>query len=791
MMLANVMKFAVVAILLTSAGFSAVASAAETPLPRTIYTFYDAKQETIPRYTLVHRALEMPLNWLGYHLEYIEREDALPTWREDIAGVVLWLPAGTAMPDQKAFVAWLHQGLDAHKKLIVMGNTGFDAAWRDTPEGAKEINSVLHRIGLRDTATWVELTYTSQITKKDIAMVGFERKYAGILPSYYSVNVIEASGAISHLSATDEGESGSPVKSDLIVTHKNGGYIAEGYGFYYELDATGEEILAQRWMVNPFRFLSAIFHSDDMPKPDVSTLNGRRIFYSHMDGDGWNNLAEMTKYARDKVIAAEVLFKEVYEPYNQLPFTVAPIVAELNTECYGLKQSAEVARQIFALPNVEPASHTYSHPLLWRYFEDGNAGKEERYLKHYPKRPNESSSVYDALSGLAGDDSVAEKGWKKALASDHSQGHAHAHGEQKKLDKLVKDHFHTPRSYACEPYDLEKEVKGAADYLQALAPQGKTISLLQWSGDTTPPENALKEVRENQMLNINGGDSRFDPEYPSYSYVAPIGLKVGKERQIYSSNSNENTYTNLWSDRFFGFRHLVNTVKNTESPYRVSPFNIYYHSYSGAKQASLEALKQNIGYALSQEIAPIFASDYARIAEGYFSAELIPLQKNRWKISNRGALQTIRFDHATLKTVDWEHSEGVIGMRHYQGSLYVALDPKYAQPIIAISPVALSHMSDWVNPLPSAKPYLIQSHWMIDSMQRSDRGVRMEAHGFGRGVMQLYWPFGKKVRLKVSNDEKRLLNQLVNAKEDGMLSLAIHVNAETPVVIELEEEPDA
>jgi polysaccharide biosynthesis protein PelA len=785
------MRVLIVFMVLICSGVAAYAQA--KPLPRTVYTFYDRELEDLPRLSLVHRVLEMPLNWLGLHLEYIDRQDALPPWRDDVAGVVLWLPAGSIIPNQSAFTDWLQAGLDADKKLVIMGNAGFDPKWRDTPEGAERISAVLRRIGLRDTGRWVDLTYSSEITKKDPLMVGFEREYTGILPSYYALQAIEGSDANVHLQAMDKEDPKQPVLADLMVTHPHGGYIAEGYGFYYELDAQGEEVLAQRWFINPFRFLGTIFQTDALPKPDVTTLGGRRIFYSHMDGDGWNSVSQVEKYAAKRTLTAEVLLEEVYKKYKQLPFTVAPIVSELRPDCYGLKQSAEVARQIFALPNTEAGSHTYSHPLMWRYFEDGNAAKEERYLDKYPSQRNKTTSVYDAIAKLT-ETTRSSEAWQAVLEHHDHKHYSKALNTQKvkgktveeRLDKIVEDNFGTPRSYACEPYDITLETKGSVDFLSTLLPPDKSISLYQWSGDTTPPENAIAATRAHGLFNINGGDSRFDPEYPSYSYVSPIGLKVGQERQIYSSNSNENTYTHLWSDRFFGFRHLVNTVKNTESPYRVSPFNIYYHAYSGEKQASLEALKQNIGFALSQDVAPIFASDYARIAAGYYTAQIIPQGLDVWKIANRGALQTMRFDYATLKTVDFTRSHGVIGMRHFQGSLYVALDPKVEAPIIA-----LQALSDLTYPVKTERPYLIQSRWIIRAMDVRAGKMRVEAQGFGRGFMQFYWPYGAKAKIRVERDGKLLLNQSVNAKSDGTLMLILHENGEKSLIIEVVDEPEA
>ena len=90
---------------------------------------------------------------------------------------------------------------------------------------------------------------------------------------------------------------------------------------------------------------------------------------------------------------------------------------------------------------------------------------------------------------------------------------------------------------------------------------------------------------------MNGGDSRLDGEYPSYHYVAPLYRQHEGFYQIHSSNSNENTYTNLWSGPFGGYVNAIQTFANTDSPRRILPVNVYYHFYSGERQAALEALR--------------------------------------------------------------------------------------------------------------------------------------------------------------------------------------------------------
>ncbi len=769
------------ALLVLFLGKTAIATETDQPIPRVIYTFYERAAEDMPRFSLVHRALEMPLNWLGYHLEYIEINDTLPPWRKDIAGVVLWNNPGSVIPNTKQYLNWLEDGLRQKKKLIILGNMGIGAEYLDTPEGMNHTNRVLAYIGLKLENAWTELTYNTNIIHKNPRMVEYERTYKGTLPSYHVSKALK--GATSHLKAQSVTEDGSSVTADLVTTHNNGGYVAENYSFYYkERTDSEDEGALQRWMIDPFAFITTIFADNPFPKPDVTTLNGRRIFYSHLDGDGWNNYSEIKKYAAQRMLSSEVLLHEIYIPYKQLPFTVAPIVSDLEPDCYGVPNSKKTAVKIFALSNVEPASHTHSHPLLWRFFEEYDPEQERPFLDDYPPRPGNQKSVYDALSSLISSDVDNKESWADALR------HQHGKASQKKAGTMwskeeIKKNFNTPRSYSCEPFDIEQEIGGSVAYMQALAPKHKKVKLLQWSGDTTPAENALAEARKKGILNINGGDSRFDPEYPSYSYVAPIGLNVGKERQIYSSNSNENTYTNLWSSRFFGFRHLVSTARNTETPRRVSPFNIYYHTYSAEKQASLEALKQNLGYALAQDIIPIYTSHYAEIANGFFSTTLTPLAQDRWRVENRGALQTLRFDHGTLKAVDWERSEGVIGQRHYQGSLYIFLNPDHLAPIIA-----LKNMEQLLLPPKALHPYIIESRWPIHNMQYTRDTLTLSAEGFGDGVMQFYWPKLENLRVTVMQEDATLINEVISVKKTHEVKLAIHSETVKPVTITITKE---
>ncbi|MCB0376179.1 MAG: hypothetical protein KDD04_09700, partial [Sinomicrobium sp.] len=345
--------------------------------------------------------------------------------------------------------------------------------------------------------------------------------------------------------------------------------------------------------------------------------------------------------------------------------------------------------------------------------------------------------------------------------------------------------FVTPRSYACEPFDLNKEMQGMKTLVDSLLPPNKQpMRLVQWSGNTLPFEGAIRAARQAGLYNINGGDSRFDREFASYAWVAPIGQEVGKERQIYSSNSNENTYTELWTDRFYGFRYLQRTVENTESPIRVKPFNIYYHMYSGEKEASLLALTDNYNYARTQELTPVTASRFAYLANGFYTARFIPAGKKRWEIHDRGGLQTIRFDHGETSGVDFARSRGIIGQRHYQNSLYVYLDETVTTPI-----VALKENISYDSPLIEKRPYLISSRWLIKSLNSEGKHLDFLAWGYGKGAMSWRMPARGVYHIRVSDaDGKRLEEMDMETDEHHELSFTL-LNESYGIIRQVEISP--
>src|SRR5438552_14563050 len=105
--------------------------------------------------------------------------------------------------------------------------------------------------------------------------------------------------------------------STVVLSGPHGGFAAAGY-FQYHVPGTD---IAQ-WIIDPFAFFAAAFGPLGAPIPDTTTLSGRRIYFSHIDGDGWNNASRIARFRDQQQISAAVVQYELIEPYPDLPVAI-------------------------------------------------------------------------------------------------------------------------------------------------------------------------------------------------------------------------------------------------------------------------------------------------------------------------------------------------------------------------------------------------------------------------------------------------------------------------------------
>ena len=361
------------------------------------------------------------------------------------------------------------------------------------------------------------------------------------------------------------------------------------WGFYGQLSKVyyyNEEEGKNRWIINPFKLIEKVYNTN-YPIPDTTTKNGKRIAYIHLDGDGILSKSFNQKYTIENGLD---FIKE-----QKLKTGVSFIAMELDKDGpihkvfkSNVKLLNDQAKQILNLPFVEPASHTYSHPFSWR----------------------KGMVAYSA-----------NKNAKKVLYS----GNIKAYQED---DKQI---------------NLEYEVDKSIDYIQKLVPN-KKITTFYWSGDCFPSLRDLEYIDSKNILAFNGGDSRFDSQFNSYSYLTPLGLYNKRGIQIYSSNSNENTYTEDWTANFWKFKNLITILKRSGYPKRIKPVNVYYHFYSFEKKASLNALEKIYSYIKTQDYEYIYPSEFIKIARNFYDLKIERINKNTYKLFNIKELKEFRLE---------------------------------------------------------------------------------------------------------------------------------------------------
>ena len=79
-------------------------------------------------------------------------------------------------------------------------------------------------------------------------------------------------------------------------------------------------------------------------------------------------------------------------------------------------------------------------------------------------------------------------------------------------------------------------------------------------------------------------------------------------------------------------------------------------------------------WALTQAIAPVFTSDFIRMAKGYLTTRIRVAGPEQFVVSDYGDCLTVRFDTQS-KVPDLNRCRNVLGYTREPQGLYVALNP--------------------------------------------------------------------------------------------------------------------
>ena len=536
--------------LYTTKHFDIYGISSKNALKREVFTLVDTKQYDYV-YLAAHLYGALPLEYYGYVQKLHDIAKGLPSPKEMLhyKGVVVWLE--DTCDDPQKLASWLSLLKNMGVKIVYIGSYDTTA----------DISS-LSQLGTDMSV--MNGMHTKRIVQKDV-MMGFEAP-----PVLGDISIYVRPKALKKALLRIEDENHAESIPCAITSW--GGYALQGCA----MAQFGDQNL---WVVDPFRFFKEALDLQRIAAPDTTTENGSRLLFSHVDGDAIMNVVEFDP----KKVSGDVIYEEILKKYN-LPHSISVVGAEIMPNGLYPKLSdrlEKIARKIYALPNVEGATHTFSHPFAWeKITKEGDLSPKYR---------------------------LAPKGYRFNL-----------HYELVGMVHYINEHL----------YPKEKKPR---------------VHTVFWSGNCAPRADVLRLVYKNGLLNINGGDTTITNATPYVGDIAPIGLERGGLYQIYTGAQNEDVFTNNWSGPFWGYQKVLQTFALTDRPKRLKPVDIYYHFYAGSKRASLKALKRVFDWAVKQkDLLPLFTSQYIPKAMDYFEIS-IAREGDGWLVKGMRNLHTLKF----------------------------------------------------------------------------------------------------------------------------------------------------
>ncbi|MCK5831714.1 MAG: bifunctional glycoside hydrolase 114/ polysaccharide deacetylase family protein [Methylococcales bacterium] len=621
-------------------------------IPRKVLFLYDSREEQLT-FSPIHRFLAMPLEYLGYIPDYRDIAEGLPKeiLKGRYAGIVAWFSGSNPARDNP-FADWVSQQVNHKLPIAFLGQF-----------------TLAHH---QQLTRLLKLDYYKQNLIPPLKLniqskqMGFE---ARPVVRHIGLPLVKSKIGDAWLKVVDSNKN----EITPVFISKWGGVALNPY-ILQTIPSLGNDNGFSRWIINPFEFLKAALQLKEIPVPDATTENGNRILTIHIDGDGFYNKSQLSggRYS------AELILDEFLKPHS-LPHTVSVVEAEIGVA--GLNPMLSpilepLARKIFKLPNVELASHSFSHPFNWN----------QAAISAKKKNGNKTALNYEIPNN--------------ALIAGHTYT---------ELNKTIFNYddgfYHLPiPNYS---YSAKREIKGSIDYInQTLAPIDKKTKVFLWTGDSLPNEEALAWTSKAQVTNMNGGSTIIRNGINSMTNVSSNGIVRGAYFQVYAPIQNENVFTNDWSGPFFGYQRVIETFKLTNEPKRLKPISIYYHFYSGERQASLRALHRVYDWTLKQETLPLWLSEYIPRVNA-FRHVVYEKIKNGWQIYHAKDLRTLRISNQ-IGQPDIIKSTGVAGYRNLSQGQYIALN--------GTNKVTLSTTEK-----PISTPYLVKSNARIQYWLSTDK----------------------------------------------------------------------
>jgi uncharacterized membrane protein len=351
---------------------------------------------------------ETILNHLGLIVEHWDADKGLPPddTMQKYRGILTWFSTNS-MKDALGYAKWVQAQIEKGRRFVILGDPGASMD-RDSEVRVRAPEAIFEALGFRYRRLVGGQPRALQVVKKVSEMVEFERSLdlKEISPFDYAVQATTADARV-YLTLS----LGRDTHADVVAVTSQGGVALHDFAFFAPKEdpkiletlraklglkpaqmwvtdaakaqseqATAAKVDAREaqaaaihgapsqivhatfWRIDPFRFFAEALGVEESPRPDTTTLNGQRIFYSHIDGDGLIGISKIDRSS----FAGEFVRDRLLKRYN-LPVSASIITREIEvsgTPTYN--KALDLARSIMALENIEAASHTYSHPFEWR-----------------------------------------------------------------------------------------------------------------------------------------------------------------------------------------------------------------------------------------------------------------------------------------------------------------------------------------------------------------------------------------------------------------------------------------
>ncbi|WP_433692529.1 bifunctional glycoside hydrolase 114/ polysaccharide deacetylase family protein [Herbaspirillum seropedicae] len=500
-------------------------------VPRNVLVLLDVADGDDLHTTEAQRFLGIQLNHLGLRYEFRDlRRESLPTepLAGRYAGVVTWFRSGT---NHQRLGPWIGQRIKEGVPVAIFSAFGFQMT---------KLSAGM--LGL--TSFSAPVPEQLDVTHYDPELMGFETRPRVDRTQLENVRLSDPTAPV--LLRMKDGRDNT---YDAAAITPWGGFALAPFAI-----TTAPVIDPPRWVLQPMLFLKRALRLPDMAVPDVTTEGGRRIQTSHLDGDGFPSKAEYP----GSPFAVEVLQREIWDRYR-FPVTVSVVEGELSPQGVYPQLSAQttaLARKMFTLPYIEPASHSFSHPFNW------------------------ADAMHDTRT------------------ADITQ-----------MDGDASRTLEIPNY----KFNLQREIKGSMDYINnTLLPPGKKAEVFLWTGNCVPPPEAIAQTYLDGYLNMNGGDTMITKSRNTWTDIAAQGVRKQGWYQVFAPNQDENVYTGNWTGPFYGFERAIESYELTGEPVRFKAVDIYYHFYAGTKPASVAALHKIHRWAQAQPFTRLYVSQYIR-----------------------------------------------------------------------------------------------------------------------------------------------------------------------------------